>query len=183
MLIPSSSRESMSPDLRRGFDALVATAIGTMAGLLVDSGFGVRIAIVNAVYRLLQPVFDVFSTHPVLQLLLADFIYRIPVTLIIGLFVGLILRYVRYPLLLVSTILVWPICLSGRGLLSVLLIPIAGQEHGVFTIGSAPLRNDDVRAMILYLMQYSLLFLIIYLTHAVVLRPKRQVVPTGDSRP
>lgn len=165
----------MFPDLRRGFDALVATAIGTMVGLLVDIGFGVRMSIVNAVYRRLHPVFDVFSAHPIVQLVLADFIYRTPVALIIGLFVGLILRHVRYRRLLLCAMLVWPLYLAGRGLLSVLLIPSGGQEHGVSAIGATALRNDDVPAMILYLMQYSLLFLIIFLTHAVLLRPKRQL--------
>lgn len=169
-----SMRRSMSPDLRRGFDALVATAIGTMAGLLVDSGFGLRMSIVNAVYRWLHPVFDVFSAHPIVQLILADFIYRTPVALIIGLFVGLILRHVRYPRLLVCTILVWPLYLAGRGLLLVLLIPSGEQGYGTSAIGATALRNDVFTAMILYLMQYSLLFLIIYLTHAVLLRRKRQ---------
>jgi hypothetical protein len=175
-----SMRRSVSPDLHRGFDAMVATAIGTMAGLLADSGFGVRMSIVNAAYRWLHPVFDVFSAHPIFQLILADFIYRTPIALIIGLSVGLILRYIRYARLLVGSILVWPICLAGRGLLFVFLPPDGGQATSASVVGTTAPRSDVIPELVLYLMQYALLFLIIYLTHAVLLHPKRQMARTGE---
>ena len=119
--------KSLSPgpsgplELRRAFAALIATAAGTMAGLLVDSGFGLRMSIINFFYRLLQPLFDVFSAYPNGQLVLAGFIYRIPAVLIIGLLVGLILRRIRYRRLLLLSILIWPIYLVGRKLVFLII--------------------------------------------------------------
>jgi hypothetical protein len=161
----------LSPDMRRVLDALLATATGTMAGILVDSGFGVRMSIVNAVYRLLGPLFDVFSDFPNGQLVLAGFIYRIPVVLIIGLLVGLFLRHFRYPRLLLFSILVWPVYLAGRRLASALLLQFGDHGSGAT---SPFLQIDIVPELVLYSMQYVLLIVVIHTTDAVLMRSARR---------
>jgi hypothetical protein len=166
----------LSPDMRRVLDALLATATGTMAGILVDSGFGVRMSIVNAVYRLLGPLFDVFSDFPNGELVLAGFIYRIPVVLIIGLLVGLILRHLRYPRLLLCSILVWPVFHLGQKLAFALLLLIGDQA------GRAPptfLQIKIVPELALYSMQYALLILVIYTTDAVLVRSAQRTAASA----
>lgn|SRR5258708_6777215 len=166
-----SSPASVTPDLRRGFDALVATAIGTLAGILVDSGFGVRMSIVNAVYRLLGPVFDIFSAYPIGQLTLAGFIYRIPIVLIVGLLVGLFLRHFRFPRLLLCSILVWPVYLAGRRLASALLLMIGDEASAA---SSAFLPIDFVPGLVIYSLQYALLILVVHTTAAMLTRSARR---------
>jgi hypothetical protein len=153
---------SVAPDVRRAFAALTASAAGTMAGILADSGFGLRASVINVAYRLLQPLFDVFAAYPNGQLVVADFIHRIPLVLVIGLSAGLILRHMHYRGLLLCSILVWPVC---RAVGKTALVP--GD-------GAALLRIQVLPEMALYTMQYSLLFLTVYATHALVLRPGRK---------
>lgn len=165
-----SRRESMLLDFRRGVDALVATAIGTMAGLFVDSGFGMRMSMVNAAYRLLGPLFDVFSAFPNGQLVLAGFVYRIPVVLLVGLVVGLFLRHIKYPRLLLCSIPVWPVYLVGRKLAIGLLLLVgdAGGASPTF------LQINFIADFVLYSMQYGLLILVIRATDAVLARSARR---------
>lgn len=141
-------------DIRRVFDALLATSIGTLAGIVADSGFGVRDSIVNVVYRLLSPLFDLFSAFPIAQLVVAGFIDRIPIVLIVGLAVGMILRYIHYKRLLLGAVLVWLVYLVGRLLLF-------GQGNVI----------PDTAG---YLMQYGLLVLTIRATDAVLAKSARR---------
>lgn len=141
-------------DIRRVFDALLATSIGTTAGIVADSGFGVRDSIINAVYRLLSPLFDLFSAFPIGQLVVAGFIDRIPIVLIVGLAVGMILRYIRYRRLLLGSVLVWLVYVVGRMLVF---------EQGNIIPDTAG-----------YLMQYGSLILVIRATDAVLTRSARR---------
>lgn len=160
-----------SPEMQRILGACLATATGTAAGIFVDSGFGVRMSIVNAVYRLLAPLFDVISAYPNGQLTLAGFIYRIPIVLIVGLLVGLFLRHVRYPRLLLCSILVWPVYLVGRKLASALPLLIGDRESGAT---SAFLQLDFAPQLVLYSMQYALLIVVIHTTAATLARSARR---------
>lgn len=159
----------MPPEIRGALAALLATAIGTMAGLLVNSGFSVRASIINFVYGLLGPLFDIASEHPNGQLVIAGFIYSVPVVLMVGLGVGLILRAMRFQRLLLCSILIWPLYIVGRRL--VLFVRIGDQEGRA---ASALFQSFIVPEMVAYLMQYSLLFLIIYMTNAMLVRPVRK---------
>lgn len=163
--------ETVPPEIRGALAALLATAIGTMAGLLVNSGFGVRDSIINFVYGLLGPLFDIARDYPNGQLVMAGFIYSVPIVLIVGLGVGLILRGIRFRRLLLYSILIWPLFIVGRRL--VFLFDRAGDQEG--RPASALFRIFVVPEMIAYLMQYSLLFLIIYITNAILVRPGRRV--------
>lgn len=147
-------RAWIAPDLRRVLDALIATAIGTLAGILVDSGFGVRDSIVNMVYRLLGPLFDVFSAFPNGQLVVATFIYRIPIVLIVGMAVGMVLRHVRYRRLLLCSVLVW-------------LVYLVYGKLAMAQVGIIP-------EIVGYLMQYVFLILVIRMTHAVAEKSDRR---------
>lgn len=160
-----------SPGMQRVLGACLATATGTAAGIFVDSGFGVRLSIVNAVYRLLGPLFDIFSAYPNGQLTLAGFIYRIPIGLLVGLLVGLFLRYFSYPRLLLWSILVWPVYLVGRKLASALLLLAGGQASGAT---STFLQYYFVPQLVLYSMQYALLILVIHTTAAILARSARR---------
>lgn len=142
------------PDLRRAFEALFATAIGTLAGILVDSGFGVRDSIVNAVLKLLGPLFDIFSAFPNSQLVVAGFIDRIPIVLIVGMAVGMVLRHIRYRRLLLWSTLVWLVRLAGSNL--------------------AMAQIDSIPAIAGYLMQYASLVLVIRATDAVAAKSDRR---------
>ncbi len=166
-----SRRESMLLDFRRGFDALVATAFGTMAGLLADSGFGVRMSVVNSIYKLLGPLFDVFSAFPNGQLVLAGFVYRIPVVLLVGLLVGLLLRHIKYPRLLLCSIPIWPVYLVGRKLAIGLLLLVGDAGGGA---ASTYLQIDFIAEFVLYSMQYGLLFFLICATDTVLARSARR---------
>jgi hypothetical protein len=161
----------LSPDVRHFVDALLATATGTLAGILVDSGFGVRISIVNAVFRLLGPLFDVFSAFPNGQLVVAGFISCIPIVLIVGLLAGLFLRHFRYPRLLLCSVPVWLVYLVGRKLVFALLILISARGGGV-SAGFPQI--NIVPELALYSMQYALLILVIYATDAMLARPARR---------
>ena len=162
--------EIVPPGIRDGLAALLATAVGTMAGLLVNSGFGVRASIVNFVYSLLGPLFDIFGDYPNGQLVIAGFIYSVPIVLMVGLGVGLILRAMRFRRLLLCSILIWPLYIVGRRL--VLFVRIGEQEGRA---ASALFQSFIVPEMVAYLMQYSLLFLIIYMTNAMLVRPVQRV--------
>jgi hypothetical protein len=160
-----------SPEMQRVLGAFLATATGTAAGILVDSGFGVRMSIVNAVYRLLGPLFDVLIEYPNGQLTLAGFIYRIPIVLMVGLLVGLFLRHFSYPRLLLGSILVWPVYLVGRKLASASLFLAGGHASGAT---STFLQFDFVPQLVLYSMQYALLILVIHTTAAMLARSARR---------
>jgi hypothetical protein len=160
----------LSPEMQRVLGAFLATATGTAAGIFVDSGFGVQMSIVNAVYRLLAPLFDVLSAYPNGQLTLAGFIYRIPIVLIIGLLVGLFLRHFRYPRLLLCSILIWPVYFAGRRPASALLLQIGDHGSGAT---STFLQIDIVPELVLYSMQYALLIVVIHTTDAVLVRSAR----------
>ncbi len=147
------------PDLRRAFEALAATAVGTLAGILADSGFGVRDSIVNAVLRLLGPLFDIFSAFPNSQLVVAGFIDRIPIVLIVGMAVGMVLRHLRYRRLLLGSTLIWLVYL------------LAGQL--------AYARIDSIPAIAGYLMQYAFLILVIRATDAVAKTARLKSVPAA----
>jgi hypothetical protein len=160
--------ETVPGEIRGALAAFVATAIGTMAGLLVNSGFGVRASIINFVYGLLGPLFDIARDYPNSQLVIAGFIYTVPVVLIVGLGIGLILRGIRFRRLLLCSILIWPLYIVGRRLM--LFVRIGEQEGRA---ASALFQTFIVPEMVAYLLQYSLLFLIIYLTNAILVRPAR----------
>lgn len=147
----------LSPDLRRVVDALLATATGTLAGILVDSGYSVRSSVLNAAYRLLGPLFDAFSAFPNSQLVLAGFIQRVPVVLVIGMSAGLILRWFRYPRLVMASTLVWMACLLGRKL-AMLLLPGAGDGGRAWDL------FQIVPELVLYSLQYGLLVVVIVAT-------------------
>jgi hypothetical protein len=155
-----SIAEKVPPEVRGALAAFLATAIGTMAGLLVNSGFSVRASIINFLYRLLGPLFDIARDYPNGQLVIAGFIYTVPVVLMVGLGIGLILRGIRF-----RRLLLWPLYVVGSRLM---LFGRIGDEEG--RAASALFRSFIIPEMIAYLLQYSLLFLIIYMTHAVLVR-------------
>lgn len=150
-----------SSDARRLLDACLATATGTAAGILVDTGFSVRVSIVNAVYRLLGPIFDVLSDFPNSQLVVATFIERIPVVLIVGLLVGFFLRNFSYPRLLLCAVPVWFAYLVGSRLVFALLM-VLDSGAGRLPVGFS--RNQFIAYLVLYSMQYALLILVIRAT-------------------
>ena len=161
----------LSSDLRRVLDAFLATATGTAAGILVDSGFSVRASIVNAVYRFLGPLFDVLGEYPNGQLVLAGFIHRIPIVLIIGMLVGLLLRRFRYPRLLLYSVPIWFACLASRKLAFALPLLFSAGE------GRAPTVFFPIHIipeLVLYSMQYALLLFIIRATDSVLTRSARR---------
>ena len=151
-----------SPDARRVLDAFLATATGTAAGILVDSGFSLRASIVDAVYRFLGPMFDVLGEYPNGQLVLAGFIHRIPIVLIIGMLVGLFLRRFRYPLLLLCSVPIWFACLVSRKLAFALPL-LFGAGEGRGSAGFSQI----VPELVLYSMQYALLIVVIRAIDAV----------------
>lgn len=163
-------RAWISPDLRRVLDALVATATGTLAGILVDSGFGVRASVINFVYELLRPLFGLLADFPIGQLVAAEFIYRIPIVLIVGMLVGLVLRHVRYRRLLLWSVAVWPACLLMGTVLSLFLVQKvagSGSVSAIPRLGSFP-------ELVIYVLQYSLLMLVILAAEAAIFRSKRR---------
>jgi hypothetical protein len=143
-------------DLRRGLDALLAAAVGTLAGIVADSGFTVRDSLLDPLYRLLGPVFDLFSAFPNAQLVAAGVIDRLPIVLIVGFGLGMLLRQLRYPRLLLCAIPIWPLCAIARRL--------ASPEAAGSLVAEAAI----------YLMQYALLILVIRWTHALLLRNARK---------
>lgn len=153
----------LSADVRRALDALLATATGTLGGILVDSGYSVRISLLNAAYRLLGPLFDTLDDFPNAQLVLAGFIQRIPVVLIAGLLTGLILRWYRYPWLVLASTLVWMVYRVGRKLAMALLPDRSDGEHALGLFQLAP-------ELALYTLQYGLLLIVIVTTDAVLAR-------------
>ncbi len=146
-----SDSPSLPHDMRNGLDALMATALGTLAGILVDAGFTVREALLHPVYWLLGPLFDLFSGFPNAQLVVAGAIDRLPVVLVVGLGMGLVLRYLRYPRLLLVATAVWPISVVLRKLVMGLVSDNAPPD----AMGSLPPQAA------IYAMQYALLILVI----------------------
>lgn len=144
-------------DLRLVFNALIATAIGTMAGLLVDSGFGLRASVINSVYELLQPLFGLIADFPITQLVIAEYIYRVPVVLIIGMLVGLVLRHIYYRRLLLWSIAVWPVCL----VLGTLLSSFLARKGSAGVAASSIPGIGSAAEFLIYFLQYSLLLLVI----------------------
>lgn len=147
---------SLARDLRRAIDAFVATALGTLGGILVDSGFEVREALLRPLYLLLGPAFDLFSPFPNLQLAVAGVVDRLPVVLIVGLALGLLLRKLRYPRMLLCATAVWPLCVVARRLLA-----IAFSQDGMAGAGSV------LADAVIYALQYPLLILVIRGAHRV----------------
>jgi len=160
-----------SPDARRVLDAFLATATGTAAGILVDSGFSLRASIVDAVYRFLRPLFDVLGEYPNGQLVMAGFIHRIPIVLIIRMLVGLILRRFRYPRLLLYSVPIWFAYLAGRKLVFALMV-LFGAGEGRVSSGFFPIQI--IPELVLYSMQYALLLFVICVTDSVLVRSARR---------
>ena len=160
-----------SSDARRLLDACLATATGTAAGILVDTGFSVRVSIVNAVYRLLGPVFDVLRNFPNIQLVVAEFIERIPVVLIVGLLVGFFLRNFSYPRLLLCSVPVWFAYLVGSRVVSALLLVLDG---GAGRLPAGFSQNQVIAYVALYSMQYALLILVIRATDSLLRQSARR---------
>jgi hypothetical protein len=153
---------SLPNDLRSAFDALLASAIGTFAGILVDSGFTVRRVLLDSVYWLLGPIFDLFSRFPNLQLVGIGVVDRLPIVLIAGLAIGLMLRKVRYPRILLCATIVWPVCVVLRRA-AMSIFPGAGAGTGD--------ANSYLPEVAIYVLQYALLILIIRLADRAV-RPR-----------
>jgi len=136
-------------ELLRGFDALAATAAGTLAGVLADSGFALHDSLMNAAYRLLGPLFGLFGANVTGQLVLVEFLQRAPGVLLVGLAAGLALKYIRYPWLLSASVVVWPASLFAAA------------------VRDAPAGGINLLPdLLLYCLQYSLLILVIRLAHA-----------------
>ena len=165
----AAGRIRLSPDVRRVLDAFVATATGTAAGILVDSGFSLRASIVDVVYRFLGPLFDVLGDYPNGQLVLAGLIHRVPIVLIIGMLVGLFLRRFRYPRLLLCSVPIWFACLVSRKLAFALPL-LFGAGEGRGSAGFSQI----VPELVLYSMQYALLILVILATDAVLAQSVRR---------
>ncbi len=160
-------------DLRLLLDALVASAIGTMAGLLVDSGFGLRASVINVAYQLLQPLFGLFADLPITQLVVAEFVYRIPVVLIVGMLAGLVLRHIHYRRLMLWSIAVWPACLLAGTVISSFVTQstaTGGDAPGIPRLGSVP-------EFLIYVLQYSLLVLVILASEFVISRAGKRAKP------
>ena len=155
----------LSADVRPVLDALVATAAGTLAGILVDSGFGLRMSVINAVYGLLSPLFDALSAFPNVQLVLADFIYRVPVVLIVGMVTGLVLRYFRYSRLVIYSTLVWLVYLVGRKF-ALAIIPATTREGDPHPWNFFQILPE----VALLSMQYTLLILVLCMTDRLLAR-------------
>jgi hypothetical protein len=151
----------MDADFRRGLDALFAAAIGTLAGILADSGFTVRDAVLAPLYWLLGPAFDLFRSFPNTQLVFAGVVERLPIVLILGFGVGMFLRNIRYRELLLWTVPVWPACALVRKL-------AAATDASAFAAQAA-----------VYAMEYALLILLIRWTHAFLLRVDGKGRPPG----
>jgi hypothetical protein len=138
----------MDADFRRGLESLFAAAIGTLAGILADSGFTVRHSVLHPLYWLLGPAFDLFQYFPNLQLVLASVIDRLPIVLILGLGIGMFLRQIRYRRLLLWTLGVWPACALVRKL-------------------AAPAgANSFIPELAVYGLEYALLAFVIWRTHS-----------------
>jgi len=161
----------LSPDARKVLDAFLATATGTAAGILVDSGFSLRPSIVDGVFRFLGPLFDVLSDHPNAQLVLAGFIHRIPIVLIVGMLVGLLLRRFSYPRLLLCSVPIWFAYLVGRKLIFALLV-LSGAGEGRVSAGFSG--SQIIPEFVLYSMQYALLIFVIRTTDAVLAQSARR---------
>jgi hypothetical protein len=152
-------------DVRFVLDAFLATAIGTMGGLLVDSGFGLRASVINFVYALLHPVFGLLADFPIAQLVVAEFVYRVPVVLIVGMLAGLVLRHVRYRGLLLWSIAVWPACLLS-GTAAAFLV---ARKHAGDAATAIP-RIGSFSELFIYVLQYLLLVAVILAAEAAVAR-------------
>lgn len=151
MTSPGAESTSLASDLRGGVDAFIATALGTLGGILVDSGFRVRDALLRPAYLLLGPLFDLFSRFPNVQLLIAEVVDRVPVVLIVGLALGLLLRKLRYPRMLLYATVIWPLCVVARGSLSLAF-------------------GGLVSTVVIYTLQYAALILTIRGVHRLVSR-------------
>lgn len=151
--------------MRNGLQALMATALGTLAGILIDSGYTVREAVLAPVYWVLGPLFDLFSRFPNAQLVVAGVIDRLPVVLIVGLAIGLVLRKVRYPRMLLVATAVWPVCVVVRKLAVQVLS--SGESPGSTAPGSL------VADIAVYAMQYALFVVVIRAADRAVRRPRR----------
>lgn len=159
---PAADTGWLPPEARGVIDAFLATATGTAAGILVDSGFSLRASVIDVIYRLLGPLFNVVGEYPNGQLVLVGFVQRIPIVLIIGMLVGMLLRRFRYPRLLLWSVPIWFACLISRKLGFALLILVGAAEGR----GSAGFLHI-VPELALYSMQYALLIFVIRATDAV----------------
>jgi len=167
---PGSEHASFGEDLRRAFAALLATAIGTFAGIVVDSGFTVREAVLHPVYWVLAPMFDLFSGLPNTQLVAAGVVDRMPVTLIVGLGAGLLLRALRYPRMLLVATTIWPACAMARKA-AMALFP------GTDAVTAAA-SNSLLPELAIYIAQYAILIAIIRVADRAVRR--QDPVPALD---
>jgi hypothetical protein len=150
MSLSATESRSLARDVRRSFSALIATGLGTLGGILVDSGFEVRDAVLRPVYWLLGPVFDLFSRFPNFQLVIAGVVDRLPVVIIVGLALGLALRHLRYPRMLLCATVIWPVCVVVQRLF--------GMATGTLEPGAA---NSFLPEAIVYLLQYPIFVLVI----------------------
>ena len=157
-------------NFRSQFDAFLALAIGTAAGWFVLNAFGMPSTQLTFVFKQMKGLFDVFRSYAGGEIALVVFVYRVPGILVTGLLIGLILPRVRHRQFLLCSILLWPAYVVLRKLLSVFLLEVSGREAGRHGLGILFLQTNAGPEIIAYIVQYTLLFLILFATSALVKR-------------
>lgn len=159
-------------ELRQGFAALAAAAIGTAAGIFADSTFALRRPIVEMLYRSAGPLFDLIGNFPNGQLMLSAFLDRVPILLLVGLAIGLLERYLRFRALLLGCVLVWPGLLGLRRLASWIALASGDGEVALAFFASVLLPQA-----VSYCMQYAFLFVVIRGTSLLLAMTARKPAP------
>jgi len=91
--------------------------------------------------------------------------------LLVGLVVGLFLRHIKYPRLLLCSVFAWPVYMAGRKLAIELLLLPGGAGGGA---GPTFLQINFIAEFVLYSMQYGLLIVVIRATDWVLARSARR---------
>lgn len=123
-------------------------------------------------YKALRGVFGILASYSYGELALATLLYRLPIVLIVGLLIGLILSRVQYPRLLVYCLLAWPTYYFFEHLLLIGLRP---------AVVASLLRDRLGAEMSVYCVEYVLLFVVILVTNAAVVRSKKRKRPSRET--
>ena len=164
------------------FDAFLAAAIGAAAGWFVLNSFGMPNVLLLFIFEKTKGLYDVFRFYTGGEIALVLFLYRIPAILFTGLLIGLILPRIQNRLLLLYSILIWPAYAILRTLLFVLFLELGGGEAGRRGLGVLYLQTNAGPEIIVYIVQYLLLFLILFATSTLVGRVRKHNLSLNTGR-
>jgi hypothetical protein len=170
----------MQINLRESLNWVLSIAAGTAAGFLViapsglsDSGLAwLPNKVLLAILKTVEPGFDNWLGSKDGTLVAATLIAGLPNILVFGLGIGIALPRIRYPRLVMYSILVYPVYYWGVNALYITLLKFGAHHSGQPWMIPAFQAWKFGLDMTIMFFKYSMLYVLILAVRTVAIRPK-----------